>query len=184
MIKGLYGFARRWSENGAVWLFSDPHFDDTDCKIIDGNWPNPREQVDIIKSKCHKNDTLIILGDIGNPAYLREIKSYLVLIAGNHDRGLSYYSEYFDEMYKGILSISDKIVLSHEPIYISAKEHDNVPFMLNIHGHRHLGEPGLINGHFNVAADVINYEPVNLGDLIKSGITNFKTIHRYAICDR
>lgn len=173
MIKSLYPFAKTWSEKGSVWIFSDPHFGDKDCSLMDPEWPAPEEQIQILKKHCHKNDTLVILGDIGDSEYLKDIRSYKVLIKGNHDAGLSTYEEYFDEMYDGPLFISKKIVLSHEPVFL--------PFAFNIHGHEHYGEFH-DSQHFNVAANVIGYHPVSLEELIKSGVLkDIPTIHRMAI---
>lgn len=94
MLPQLYENFQRWSNSGTVWLYSDPHFDDSDCKTIDAAWPSPEEQITKINKKVHKGDTLIILGDIGNPEYIKRIKAgYKVLIAGNHDVGLTNYKK-------------------------------------------------------------------------------------------
>lgn len=91
MINALYDNFKFWSEKGSVYIISDTHFDDKDCKLMDKNWISPKEQISIINKLVHKNDTLIILGDIGNVEYIKQIKGYKVLIAGNHDVGLSNY---------------------------------------------------------------------------------------------
>ena len=177
MIKSLYPFARKWSENGSILLYSDPHFDDPDCKLMDSGWPSPDEQISILKQYCHKNDTLIILGDIGNPQYLNQLKCYKVMIAGNHDVGLTKYEEYFNEIYGGPLFISDRILLSHEPIL-------EMPFVMNIHGHNHNGNY-ISDNHLNVCANVIGFAPLNLGKLIKDGlVSDIPTIHRWTIDNR
>ena len=140
---------------------------------MDKNWISDDEQAEILRRCCNKTDTLVILGDIGNPEYLSKLRCYLVCVLGNHDRGKSYYRDYFDEIYDGPVFIGDRILLSHEPI--------NLPFCFNIHGHDHGGE-FLTNGHMNVAANVVGYEPVSLGKAIKSGILKgIPTIHRLAI---
>ena len=173
MIKSLYPVFQHWSKTGSVWLFSDPHFDDSDTKVMNPNWIEPDEQIKILKECCPKNDTLILLGDIGNPEYIRQLKCYKVLISGNHDYGLSKYESYFDEMYGGPLFISDRIVLSHERL-------PYMPYALNIHGHHHNGHNS--DNYYSVCADVVDYTPVNLGKLIKSGIlSKIPTIHRYTI---
>ena len=242
MLPQLYENFQRWSDGGTVWLYSDPHFDDADCKAISTEWPSPEEQIAKINKKVHKGDTLIILGDIGNPEYIKRIKAgYKILIAGNHDAGLTNYKKtvtheikeifaecvdeekyeidvaierksfhkylyekypyakiniqeryefhspfhffdatidnnLFDEVYGGPLFISDKILLSHEPI--------DIPFGLNIHGHVHDGLGGLSkdNSKYNVCSNCINYEPQNLSEIIKSGcLKNRDTIHRLTI---
>ena len=69
MLKYLYEPFKKWSDGGQVWIYSDPHFEDNDCKIMSADWPTPQEQVTKINSKVGRNDTIIILGDIGNPEY-------------------------------------------------------------------------------------------------------------------
>lgn len=94
MLSQLYKCFQHWSASGSVYIYSDPHFEDSDCKTIDATWPSPEEQIAKINKKVHKGDTLIILGDIGNPEYIKRIKAgYKVLIAGNHDVGLTNYKK-------------------------------------------------------------------------------------------
>ena len=242
MLPQLYKKFQDWSAKGSVWVYSDPHFGDSDCKIMDPNWITPEEQVKKINDKVKKDDTLILLGDIGNLEYIKRIKAgYKILISGNHDVGLTNYKKtvtheikeifaecvdeekyeidvaierksfykylyekypyakiniqeryefhspfhffdatiddnLFNEVYGGPLFISDKILLSHEPI--------DIPFGLNIHGHVHDGLGGLSkdNSKYNVCSNCINYEPQNLSEIIKSGcLKNRDTIHRLTI---
>ena len=60
MISTLYEPFRHWSENGSVYILSDTHFDDDDCKIMDPNWIDPNEQVRILNSAIMKNDTITL----------------------------------------------------------------------------------------------------------------------------
>ena len=171
MIHGLYEFASKWSRCGSVWMFSDPHFDDEGIKKYYSDWPTPDEQVRIIKKFAHRQDTLVMLGDIGNPEYMFDIESYCVLITGNHDAGKTKYIEYFDEVYNGPLFINNKILLSHEPVF-------GLPFVFNIHGHDHSGAE--FENHLNVCANVVGYKPISLGKLIKNGgISGVPNIHSY-----
>ena len=222
MIKGLYPFTEYWSQDGSIWIISDPHFDDSDCKLMDPNWIEPDEQVKRINKLCGKNDTLICLGDVGNIKYIRELNAKIkILIKGNHDKGDSYYqrkftyfeqtcptqadvceftkilctnkfnknsktqdiswrhtrsdgeviehlriqidNSLFDQVYSGPLFISDRIVLSHAPIDFG----DNYDCFFNIHGHEHTLVPKL--NHLNVAANIVDYYPLNLGEIIKDG---------------
>ena len=50
MIATLYEPFRHWSEGGSVYILSDTHFDDTDCKLMDPNWITPEKQLEIINS--------------------------------------------------------------------------------------------------------------------------------------
>ena len=172
MINGLYWFAKKWSERGSIWIISDTHFDDPDRDFM-GYKISEEEQVDILKYFVTKNDTLIHLGDVGNPEYLRDIKGYKVLILGNHDYTATKFKPYFDEIYEGPLMISKKLILSHELIDVS--------WAFNIHGHNH--NPGVDDSnHLNLAANVYDYAPANLGKLIKDGlIANIDDIHRLTI---
>ena len=80
----------------------------------------------------------------------------------------------FDEVYEGALIISEKIILSHEPI--------NIPFALNIHGHVHALSAKNDQLHFNVCAEHINYTPIGIKQIVESGILkNIQTIHRETI---
>ena len=45
MILTLYEPFRHWSEMGSVYILSDPHFGDSDCKLMDPGWIEPEEQV-------------------------------------------------------------------------------------------------------------------------------------------
>lgn len=65
MIKGLYKPFEHWGEN-TCWIISDTHFDDPDLIHPYPDRPTAVEQVKLINSKVGKNDTLIILGDVGN----------------------------------------------------------------------------------------------------------------------
>lgn len=175
MIAGLYDKFKDWSAKGSIYIISDLHFDDIDCKLMDKNWITPEEHIKILSSYAHKNDTLIVLGDIGNPIYLSKVKSRKILIKGNHDTGSSNYKEYFDEIYEGPLFIAEKILLSHEPI-------SDLDFCLNIHGHNHNGTMYEDPYHINVASNVCNYKPISLGEIIKKGcLSHIQTIHRETI---
>lgn len=174
MIKSLYPKLQYLSETGSIYIISDTHFDDFDCKYMDPDWITPEEHIEKIKKIVNKgNNTLIHLGDVGNPKYLEQIRAYKVLITGNHDV-LRKVSPYFDEIYNGPLFISDRILLSHEPIYGLEN------FCINIHGHDH----GCIGGkgHINLAANVYLFNVFNLGKEINQGLlSNVKNYHRITI---
>lgn len=181
MIQSLYEPFKKWSEQGSVWLISDPHFDDLDCKLMNENWITPEEHINILNKNIHKNDTLVCLGDCGNLERFKELKCQnLILIKGNHDdKGNSRYTPYFKEIYSGALFISSQILLSHEPVY-------GLKFCCNIHGHEHNGVQDYTDReggkHLNIASDVIQWQPINLGKLIKCGlIAELPTIHRITI---
>ena len=45
MIPTLYEPFRHWSEKGSVYILSDLHFDDADCKFMSPDWITPQEQI-------------------------------------------------------------------------------------------------------------------------------------------
>lgn len=179
MIPSLYDKFKPWSATGSVYIISDTHFDDADCKYMNPNWITPQEHIAILKKVIHKNDTLIHLGDVGDASYLDKLKCYKVLLTGNHDI-LSKVASHFDEVYNGPLFIADRIILSHEPIYGLES------FALNIHGHVHNGYTiafsDKVISHINLASDVAQWQPCDLNTLIKDGfLSKIPNYHRITI---
>lgn len=175
MIQGLYDIFAHWHKQGTVWIYSDTHFNDEDLAIGVKSRPSAEEHLKLINSKVGKKDTLILLGDVGDIEIARRLKGYKILIAGNHDAGMSNYKDVFDEVYAGALIVGEKLILSHEPV--------DVPWAFNIHGHVHSGEPMSDNQHFNVCGEARKcYEPVNLNQFMKAGfMAKVQTIHRDTI---
>ena len=174
MIEGLYKIFDHWHQEGTVWLYSDPHFnEDEDLIIPFPNRPIAEEQIKMINAKVGKKDHLILLGDIGDIECAKQLRGHKVLIKGNHDAGLTNYEEVFEEVYGGPLMISEKIVLSHEPL--------DIDWAFNIHGHTHCIEHNR-KGHLCVCSDFINYTPVNFNQFVKSGrLKEIETLHRATI---
>ena len=174
MIPSLYLKFQEWSSTGSVYIISDTHFEDSDCKLIDPDWITPQEHINIIKKKVRRSDTLIHLGDVGNGEWLDQVPARnKILITGNHDV-LSKVSKYFTEIYTGPLFIADRILLSHEPIDGLEK------IAINIHGHDHAGS--FRPNHINLASNVYNYKIFNLGAEIKDGLlSRIENYHRITI---
>lgn len=216
MIKTLYKCFQHWSDGGSVYIISDCHFGDTDMNwrwalIRDYPWPvldwmDQKYLADCIadyiiwkiNKTVHRDDTLIVLGDVGDVQYIKKLTAKRkVLVKGNHDAGTKNYIKHecwrphckdshcddckyykgwlFDEVYEGPLFISEKIVLSHEPLPIPPE------VALNIHGHDHSGDYQ-IGPTINVCAEKIGYTPLNLGTLIKAGVLrDVPGLHRLTI---
>ena len=189
----LYDIFRHWEctdgrHKNSVWFISDPHFNDAEAKEFRRNYIGDDELVKSINRKVNKNDTLVILGDIGNIEFIKKLRGYKVLIKGNHDSGVSNYRRFqhclvdyyeiidthlFDEVYEGTLQISPKIILSHEPV--------EYKYCFNIHGHDH-SNAYKKEHHLNVCCELINYTPVSLKDIVTSGkLKHIPDIHREAI---
>ena len=178
MIDILYEPFRHWSDGGSVWLLSDLHLGDEDCKLMDQDWIEPEEQIRIINRMVNRSaDTFVCLGDVGRPEWAEKIAAKRkVLIMGNHDR-VTDYRDIFDEIYSGPLFIAQKILLSHEPIH-------DLPWCINIHGHEHT--PSKEDEHnancINLAANVCGYLPISLKRFIDYGmLSDIPTIHRMTI---
>ena len=87
----------------------------------------------------------------------------------------------FNEVYDGPLWVSQKLVLSHEPLSIGLGV-TNQPIAFNIHGHDHSGEYYNDDYHLNICQNVFGYEPLNLKEFIKEGLLNtIPSIHRATI---
>ena len=225
MIAGLYKIFDHWHLEGTLFIYSDPHFNDTDLNTCIGR-PDAEELVKLINSKVGRNDTIIILGDIVDIEPVKKIRGYKVLIMGNHDSGRTNYERkiwsmkfdkeqyqrdeallemqrlypgchytisegyqfhspfecweviadnmLFDEVYEGPLMISEKLILSHEPVDVS--------WAFNIHGHIHDPKHKNDKCHFNVCSDVIGYVPINMNQWMKQGyLAHIESIHRQTI---
>lgn len=180
MVKTLYPTFQHWSSRGRVWVTSDTHFDDPDCKLMNPDWPHPMVLANRLNSPIGKQDTLVCLGDVGDASYIRHIHCrHKVLLLGNHDRGASYYNEWFDETYTGPLIVAEKLILSHEPVDLGG-----TPWAFNIHGHchGHYNDLFMEPYHYNVAVDVMDWKPLNLGEFLKTGVLkNVTSLHRQTI---
>ena len=182
MINSLYPCFQHWSELGGVYLVSDTHFKDLDRKYM-GYYISDEDQWYLINDTCHRFDTLIHLGDVGDLSYIKRLRCHKVLIMGNHDQSIEKMEEVFDEVYSGPLWISKKLVLSHEPIDIKfAGAYEDVPnIAFNIHGHNH-NNAFIDTDHLNLAQNIYGYIPLNLNQFIKSGkLKNIDDIHRTTI---
>lgn len=73
MIPTLYDKFKPWSERGSIYIISDTHFEDDDCKLMDADWITPQEHaecicvtkegldsiIEYIRNRDKKNDTII-----------------------------------------------------------------------------------------------------------------------------
>ena len=106
MIPSLYKPFKKWAETGSIYILSDLHFDDADCRLMDRNWISPHMQIERINSVVGKNDTFVCLGDVGKAEYVSSIKARLkILLLGNHDKKRDYMPVSLGKLIKeGILS--------------------------------------------------------------------------------
>lgn len=102
MLPGIYDSFQHWGEkHQTIWVYSDPHFNDDELAGGIKGRPSAEEQVKKINAKCGRRDCLIILGDVGDVDYVRQLRAeYKVLIMGNHDAGKrNYQRQVIHKMY-------------------------------------------------------------------------------------
>ena len=108
-----------------------------------------------------------------------ELPKELFMTKHELDKHIVLDNKLFDEVYSGPLMISDKIILSHEPI-IPCPD-----YLVNLCGHVHANKHKFkVDKHqyYNFCAEAIDYRPVSLGNLIKNGLlSNVKDIHRVTV---
>lgn len=174
-LPGVYDtFLARWGEYQTCYIISDPHFGDAELAAGTPGRPSDEELIKLINSKVGRKDVLIILGDIGDIECAKRLRGYKVLVAGNHDKGMTAYEEVFKEIYSGPVMIGEKLILSHEPLPIT--------WAINIHGHVHDKRHRNDKYHFNVCCDTIGYLPINFNQWLKEGhLAHIQSIHRTTI---
>lgn len=92
MIAGLYKIFDHWHQEGTLFIYSDPHFNDSELETGIHNRPSATEIVQRINAKCGRKDTLICLGDVGDVEYVKLLRAKRkILICGNHDAGRTNY---------------------------------------------------------------------------------------------
>lgn len=170
-------FREKWEPFSDIYLVSDTHFNDKELYI--GTKRIERKDADeyvkLINSKVGKKSILIHLGDVGDLEIMKKIRGYKILIMGNHDIGVTKYKEVFNEVFQGPVQISEKLILSHEPL--------ECDWAFNIHGHIHSFTHKDDARHMCICPDVTgNFEPINFNQLMKSGfMAKIQTIHRNTI---
>ena len=173
MIKGLYKPFEHWGMRGGVWVISDTHFGEEDLKRVFTQRPSDETLLKQINSKVGRSGVLIHLGDVGDLEYARRLKGYKILIMGNHDQSATKFEDIFDEIYKGPLMVSERLILSHEPL--------DIDWAFNLHGHTH-NSYARRPGHLCVCVDVCGYVPINFNQFMISGLLNeIDPIHRQII---
>lgn len=146
-----------------IYFISDLHFSHKNIlKFERSRFETIEEQnlfiIESLNSQVKKTDTLYILGDVGEPDWLKFLNGRKILIKGNHDKQSSaLYQTYCAEVYDHPIYIKENIVLSHHPIQVNAG-------VLNVHGHLHGAKLDSKN-HLNVSIAVANYKAVEITEL-------------------
>lgn len=111
------------------------------------------------------NSNLWVLGDFGDTSYLREFHQAVSVpgknlrfyfVRGNHEfaKDIPLFEQYFDKVYSHPVFLTDRVILSHQPLW-------PLPFgTINLAGHLHGAKLDSPN-HYIVSANNINYQPVS-----------------------
>ena len=119
-LPGLYDiFQERWGKSQSCYIYSDPHFNDDELTGGIKGRPSAEEQVKKINAKCGRRDCLIILGDVGDVDYVRQLRAeYKILIMGNHDAGASNYKrETYDVMFNQEIYTKEQALAEMKELY-------------------------------------------------------------------
>lgn len=120
MLPGIYDAFQHWGEkHQTVWIYSDPHFGDDELASNIKGRPSAEEQVKKINAKCGRRDCLIILGDVGDIEYVRQLRAeYKVLIMGNHDAGSTNYKrQVIHKMYDQDDYTKEQVIAEMKALY-------------------------------------------------------------------
>lgn len=109
----------------------------------------------LITKNTQKNDTLYVLGDVGeltkeNMLFWKNLKCKTVLIRGNHDTQKQKLLEVFNVVSDVPIFYNKRILLSHEPLPVTNET-------INIHGHLH-GAYLDSDNHVNLSIHMTDYQ--------------------------
>lgn len=157
------------------YFISDLHIGDKNIMTYEHR---PFEKVERMREVIVQNwnetvasqDTVYLLGDIGDISILDALAGKIIIVCGNHDNANELKLNYpYIEVNTHPIMV-DNMWLSHEPIGFMPPE---IPY-LNIHGHLHSFEYGLPgrkwedgNRYFNVSVEKINYKPISADQIKK-----------------
>lgn len=150
-------------------FIADPHLSHNNIINFERTQFNTIEEHDtfiknLIKSNVKPDDTLYVLGDIGecsdtNIQFWKSLPCRTILIRGNHDQQKNKLIEAFDAVSDVPIFHQKRVLLSHEPLPVT---HET----LNLHGHLHGAKLSLDN-HINLSIHVAGYKLFTEKDINK-----------------
>ena len=153
-IQGLYKIFDYWHQEGTLWIFSDPHFGDSDLEMGVRNRPSAAEIVQRINAKCGRKDTLICLGDVGDVEYVKLLRAKRkILICGNHDAGRTNYErQVITQLFSKVLYTKEQALECMKTMYPNCR--------YNIEERKQL------DSFFEISADNMLFDEVYEGPLM------------------
>ena len=141
-------------------FISDPHLSHENIIKFERTQFKTIEQHDfyiksLITKNTQKNDTLYVLGDVGdltkeNMIFWKNLNCKTILIRGNHDTQKQKLLEAFDVVSDVPIFYNKRILLSHEPLPVTNET-------INIHGHLH-GAYLDSDNHVNLSIHMTDYQ--------------------------
>lgn len=153
-IAGLYKIFDHWHAEGTLFIFSDPHFGDSDLEMGIYNRPSAAEIVQRINAKCGRKDTLICLGDVGDVEYVKLLRAKRkILICGNHDAGRTNYErQVITQLFSKVLYTKEQALECMKTMYPNCR--------YNIEERKQL------DSFFEISADNMLFDEVYEGPLM------------------
>lgn len=153
----------------SIFFIADTHFGDERILRYENR---PFKSVDEMNSEIIKrwnesvkdDDSVYLLGDVGDESFLKDLSGKKFLVKGNHDTKSNehYRRAGFCEVYDLPVIFQGFWLLSHEPLYVC----QNMPYA-NIFGHVHANPiyKDFSPQSFCVSVERINYTPISFEEI-------------------
>lgn len=173
---------QEFSVSQKTYFIADTHFNDSNILRFENR---PFGNVDEMNTSLvnqwnnivTEDDTVYMLGDIGDVKFLKHLNGKKYLIKGNHDTETNefYRNAGFIEVYDHPIILDSFWILSHDILYVS----DNTPYA-NLFGHVHNSPiiKDYSSHHFCVSAERIEYAPVSFGHIKNALLTSQKEVRK------
>ncbi len=148
----------------SIFFTADTHFNDERILRYENRpFKSVKEMNDEIirrwNSCVRDEDTVYLLGDVGDESFVKNLSGKKILVKGNHDTKSNehYRLSGFDEVYDLPVIFQNFWILSHEPLYVCK----NMPYA-NIFGHVHSNPiyRDYSSQSFCASVERIDYTPV------------------------
>lgn len=160
-----------------LYFIGDTHFGEENVFEICNGWhkvfPFLEEKDDFLINEWNrvvsKDDTVIIVGDFGDPSVAANLNGKKILVMGNHDwewwnKLEKHEYEYFESVSHYPIVVKDFYMVSHEPMYVSS---DGAMANIFAHVHDNPNYKDVSSRGFCVSAERIGWAPISFEEIIK-----------------
>lgn len=153
----------------SIFFIADTHFNDERILHYENRpFKNVEEMNAVLVKRWNEhvgqNDTVYLLGDIGDESFIKDLNGRKLLVKGNHDTSENehYRRSGFEEVYDLPVIFENFWILSHEPLYVCK----NMPYA-NIFGHVHANPiyKDCSEQSFCVSVERIGFAPVSFEEI-------------------